>query len=788
MDEKPNRSLQDAENAFAQGLLVAAEDACRELLQSDEKCAGAWNLMARLALLGGDLETAHDFATVACDLEPGNAAFAKVAAEVFLQRGVLDQAEERLRRLLETEAGDVEGWVLLGRVLAEKGERGGALNAFEKALRLRKDDTEALSHYAVALQKFDRGKDAMSQIRKAVSINPDSVELQTRLGLILEENARHLDALAAYGKASRLNPGVGFVWFRQGRLLNRLKRYAEAIPALEKAVSLPAAVGEFHQELGVAFHMTKRFQQALAQYDKALELGQNSAALHCNRGVILKDLRKGGAAIMAFHAAVKMDPSNVSYLSNLGAAALEVGLNSEALDCFEEAVRQNPKLPTARNNIGNLLKDRARGMDALPHYRKAMELAPEDRDAPSNYLLCHMYLSEMDPKTVFEEHRKWGVNTAKRFPASFKFKPRERGAKLRVGFVSADLCHHPVAHFIEPIFRHYDKSRFEFFAYGDQRKSDSFSERLSKMVDHWSETCSLDDKTLAKQIHGDRVDILFELAGHTAYNRLGLFSLKPAPVQVSYLGYPGSTGLPTIDFRITDVHADPPGMTEKYHMEKLVRLPHCAWCYEPDGDAPDVAPPPLERNGFVTFGCFNNMAKLNPALFETWAEILNRVPGSHLRLKARTLVDIGVCEELKGYFTKLGIEPERLDFFGHTQKIQQHLEHYNEVDVALDSFPYHGTTTTCEAMWMGMPVVSRVGATHVSRVGVSLLNTVGLQEFLCDSREDYISKAVGLAGSSARLAELRTTMRDRMRGSLLMDGEKFAKDFAAALEEMALKL
>lgn len=788
MDRPVAQSLQDAEEAFARGRLGAAENICRELLQADEKCAGAWSLLARLALLSGDSETAQDFATVAVDLAPGEISFARVLVEVLLQRGETDAAEARVRQLLEIEAEDVQGLVLFGRVLVERGEQGGALNAFERALRLRKDDTEALSHYAMALQKFGRGKDAVSQMRKAVALEPESVELQTRLGLILEENARFVDALAAYGKASRLNPDVGFVWFRQGRLLNRFKRYAEAIPALERAVGLPAAAGEFHHELGVALHMTKRFQQALAEYDKALSMGHNTAGLHCNRGVILKDLRRGGEAIMAFHTAVKMDPSNVSYLSNLGAAALEVGLNSEALDCFEEAVKHNPKLPTARNNIGNLLKDRARGMDALPHYRKAMELAPDDRDAPSNYLLCHMYLSEMDPKAVFEEHRKWGVDTAKRFPAAFKFKPRERGARLRVGFVSADLCHHPVAHFIEPIFRHYDKSRFEFFAYGDQRKSDSFSERLSKMVDHWSETCSLDDRTLAKRIHGDRVDILFELAGHTAYNRLGVFSLKPAPVQASYLGYPGSTGLSSIDFRITDVHADPPGMTEKYHVEKLVRLPHCAWCYEPDADAPDVVPPPVQRRGFVTFGCFNNMAKLNPALFEAWAEILNRVPGSHLRLKARTLADTGVCEELKGYFTKQGIEPARLEFFGHTQKIHQHLAHYNEVDVALDSFPYHGTTTTCEAMWMGVPVVSRVGATHVSRVGVSLLNTVGLEEFLCDSREDYIAKAAELAGSSSRLAELRETMRERMRGSLLMDGERFAKDFAAALEEMALKL
>jgi predicted O-linked N-acetylglucosamine transferase (SPINDLY family) len=414
-----------------------------------------------------------------------------------------------------------------------------------------------------------------------------------------------------------------------------------------------------------------------------------------------------------------------------------------------------------------------------------MELNPDDRDAPSNYLLCHMYIPDMEPKLVFEEHKKWGISTTKKFPPAFKFKPREAGAKIRVGFLSADLCHHPVAHFIEPIFRGYDRERFEFVAYGDQRKSDEFSARFAKQVDLWRETSSYDDRALAKLIHEDRVDILFELAGHTAYNRLGVFALKPAPVQVSYLGYPGTTGLPTIDFRITDAFADPQGTTEHLHTEKLIRVPECAWCFEPDASAPEVEPLPALKNGFVTFGCFNNMAKLNPALFETWAEILLRVPGSHLRLKARTLTDDGVRKELKSYFTERGIEEDRLDFFGHTKKIADHLNHYHSVDIALDSFPYHGTTTTCEAMWMGCPVVTRAGKTHVSRVGVSLLSAVGLQEFITDTREAYIEKAVTLAAQTDQLQELRAGMRERMRQSVLMDEKRFVEGFEKALMEMA---
>jgi protein O-GlcNAc transferase len=782
----PNSAtLEAAISAVHEGRLAEAEDICRALLGEDEKCAGAWALLGRMALLNSDLETAGDFAAVACELEPANTGFIRDSGEVFLRRKEMEPAEGQARRALELEPEAAENLVLLGRVLAEKGEQGNALGVFEKALRLKKDDAEAITHYAMALQKFDRGKDAISQIRKACALEPDSVEHQTNYASLLEQNKRYVDALAAYGKAARMNPDVGYIWFRQGKLLNGLKRYAEAIPILEKAVAMRGVLGEYFYEMGLALHMSKRFPEALEYYNKALATGYNTAALQCNRGVIFKDLRKGGDAIMAFHAAVKMDPSNVSYLNNLGAAALELGLNSEALGCFEEAARQNPKLPTAQNNIGNLLKDRARGMDALPHYRKAMELDPENHDTQSNYLLCHMYLSELDPKTIFEEHRQWGLAKAKKTPSVFKFKPRATGAKLRVGFLSPDLCHHPVAHFIEPLFREYDRTQFEFIAYGDQRKSDEFSERFSKQVDLWRETCSLTDQALAKQIYEDRVDILFELTGHTAYNRLPVLALKPAPLQASYLGYPGTTGLPTIGFRITDALVDPVGMTEKFHTERLVRMPLCAWCYEPDAVTPDVVPVPALKKGHITFGCFNNMAKLNPALFGMWAEILLQVPESHLRLKARTLTDEGVKKELKEYFTSKGIAEERLDFFGHTRKIHEHLNHYNEVDIALDSYPYHGTTTTCEALWMGCPVVTHSGTSHVSRVGVSLLNAVGLQEFICESAESYIAKAVELSADMERLSILRSGMRARLQASPLMDAKGFAKDFATALNEIA---
>lgn len=783
-------TLEVAVSAFNAGRLAEAEDVCRELLQADEKCAGAWNLMARMAALNGDFETAGDFGAVACELEPDNAGFVRFLAEVDLGRGELQQAEAMVRRALEILPEDADSLALLGRVLCEKGEKADSLAAFQQALRLRKDDAEICAHYAQALQKMDRGKDAISQMRKAVSLAPESVEYRTALGMLLEENKRFADALASYEKALGIRDDVGFVWHRKGKLLNGLQRYAEGVEAMRRAIELPGASAEAYYEYGLSLQMTKRVIEALAQYDRALEMGLEKHELHCNRGVILKEINRHADAIQAFYKAVRLAPDNEHYVNNLGAAALDIGLNSEALECFQDAVAANPNLQTAQNNIGNLLKDRGRGAEALPHYRRSMELAEgkfaASRLTKNNYLLCFQYLPEVTPEAVFEEHRKWGMETVKLIRPAFNHSGRKlpAGEKLRVGFVSADFCQHPVGVFMEPLLRELAGGRFEIFAYADYKKADSVSERMKVTVPNWRETGSMTDAELAKVIHEDGIDVLFELTGHTALNRLDMFALKPAPVQATYLGYPSTTGLPTIDFRLTDANADPAGMTEKIHTEKLVRIAECAWSFSPHPGAPEVGPLPASAKDAVTFGCFNNMAKWNEPLYELWLEILRRVPGSRLKLKARTLLDNEVRGELETWFAERGIERDRLEFTGHSRGIANHLAEYNKVDIALDSYPYHGTTTTCEALWMGCPVVTLEGPSHVSRVGVSLLKTVGLPECVVKTHEAYVEKAVALAGDLEALSTLRAGMRERLLASPLMDSPGFARRFENSIDEM----
>jgi predicted O-linked N-acetylglucosamine transferase (SPINDLY family) len=307
--------------------------------------------------------------------------------------------------------------------------------------------------------------------------------------------------------------------------------------------------------------------------------------------------------------------------------------------------------------------------------------------------------------------------------------------------------------------------------------------KLQAHAHAWRSIVRLSDEQVADMIREDRIDILVDLAGHSADNRLLVFARKPAPVQVNYQGYPATTGLTAIDYRLTDILSDPPGLNEPYYSEQLIRLPRTDWCFHPSEDAPAVTALPAIRNGHVTFGSFNNLAKVNEPLLKLWAEILRSLPTSRLSLKARGLASMSAQDMVRQVMSKHGVAPDRLDFSGQVPWAE-HLPRYNQIDIALDTYPYHGTTTTCEAMWMGVPVVTLAGPIHVARVGVSLLTNVGLPELIAQSPEQYVQIAIGLAGDLVRLAAVRRSLRDRMLASCLTDGESLARDIENAYRTM----
>jgi predicted O-linked N-acetylglucosamine transferase (SPINDLY family) len=330
----------------------------------------------------------------------------------------------------------------------------------------------------------------------------------------------------------------------------------------------------------------------------------------------------------------------------------------------------------------------------------------------------------------------------------------------------------------------HDHRQFEVFCYSNWPRADAITARFRSSADHWKEISRLNDQQAAKLIRADAIDILVDLSGHTGLNRLLVFAQKPAPVQVSYLGYPGTTGLGTIDYRLTDDLADPVGLTDQFHTEALHRLPHTNWCFAESGDSPPVEPQPATRQGHLTFGSFNNLAKVTGAMLQVWASILRQVSGSRLLLKAAAFGSAGAQERVRQSFAAQGIDVSRLSLYGPQPDHSAHLALYGQMDIALDTFPYHGTTTTCDALWMGVPVITLAGQTHVSRVGLSLLSNIGLPELVAFTPDQYVQIAVELAKDPNRMDALRRGMRARMLASPLMDAAAFARDMEAAYRQM----
>jgi predicted O-linked N-acetylglucosamine transferase (SPINDLY family) len=502
-------------------------------------------------------------------------------------------------------------------------------------------------------------------------------------------------------------------------------------------------------------HQSGRLEKAASIYREILSVDPKHADSIHLLGVIAGQNRRYVESVTLIRQALALSPDNVDYLINLGHALTIMGRIGEGFAC------------TAR----------------------ALSLQPDMPDAHSSVLYNLNFHPGMSPEDLFRQAQHWNRQHAERLPRYAWPDDRDRDAnrRLRIGYVSPDFRSHAVTRFLSPLLENYDRHFAEVFCYSDVRRAgqpDEVTERLSKACAQWREIDALSDEAVALRIHEDRIDILVDLSGHTTHNRLLVFARKPAPIQVSYLGYPATTGLTAIDYRLTDALADPPGLTERYHSEQLLRLPDCAWCYRPSSAAPAVADSPAAGSGTVTFGSFNIFPKLNERVLQLWAGVLRAVPGSKLLLKTSALADAELCASLLEFFKNRGVDADRLELLPRTENYVDHLNLYSRVDIALDPFPYHGTTTTCDAMWMGVPVVALAGGIHAMRVGVSLLNAAGLLHLVADTPEGYIRIAADLASDLPRLNALRPGMRERLRNSALTNSTKLARNIEAAYRQM----
>ena len=489
-------------------------------------------------------------------------------------------------------------------------------------------------------------------------------------------------------------------------------------------------------------------------------------------------------AEVGYRQVLAADDTSAETWSNLGFCLIQQRDPHRAESACRRAIELNPKLANAHANLANALMRQARVDEAIAALRTAIGLNPNLRVAHENLLVAMNYRPTHTPHDVYAEHVAWAQRHANHLgdDAPPHANDRDESRRLRIGYVSPDFRRHSVAFFIGPLLAAHDREQVEIFCYSDVEQPDDTTARIQQLAEHWRDCRSIADDRLAQIVRDDRIDILIDLAGHTAGNRLLAFARRPAPVQVTYLGYPNTTGMAAMDYRITDALADPPGLTDAFHTVQLIRLPRSAWCYRPPAEAPRVADaPPSVSAGHVTFGSFNKLAKISPSCLDAWAELLRMTPGSRMIIKSTALGDATLRQRLATEFAARHVAAGRVDILGPIAATFEHLAMYARVDVALDTFPYHGTTTTCDALWMGVPVVTLAGQTHVSRVGVSLLHAVGLDDLVAQTPQQYVEAASQLAGDALKLRQLRSDLRGRMKSSPLMDASSLAREIESAM-------
>ena len=481
--------------------------------------------------------------------------------------------------------------------------------------------------------------------------------------------------------------------------------------------------------------------------------------------------------IEAMGRCIELDPKDGSSYHNLGNALRSKGLHDGAIAALRTAIQLMPNLADTHNTLGLTLKDLGRMNEAVAAFHKAVALNPALGVAQSNLLLFMSYQPKITPEKLFKAHRRWAKGLEA--PARHRIPPhsndRSPDRKLRVGYVSADLRQHSVAYFLLPLLANHDRQQFHLTAYSNCAVGDEITRRLQAYFDGWCGIAGANDDEVAARIRADEIDILIDLSGHTSGHRLEVFARRPAPLQITWLGYSGTTGLDAIDYRCSDPLVDRSGDAARYSSETLLQLPYTNWCYSPLSGTPDVAALPALTAPGVSFGSFNNFGKISSVTLDLWAAILKQTPSSRLVLKNVALGSASIVKQVQDGFASRGISADRLELRGQSESLLEHLNHYNDIDISLDTFPYHGTTTTCEALWMGVPTITLEGPNHVSRPGVSLLTNVGLAELVAVNRSEYVDKAGQLAGNLTQLAELRAGLRQRMLDSPLMNAPGFAR-------------
>jgi protein O-GlcNAc transferase len=677
-----------------------------------------------------------------------------------------------------------------GRKHHQAGRLAEAEACYRQVLAAQPDRADVLHLLGVIAQQDGRPDRAVALIAEAIKRDRQNPFYYSDLGAALRQQGRPEEAVAAYREAIRIKPDLAKTHSNLGNALKDQGKFDEAVAAFRQAIHIEPGFAQAFANLGIALQLQGKSDESVAACRQAIRIRPDYADAYFNLANALREQGKLDEAIAAFREAIRIEPGMAPAFSNLGNVLRDLGRLQEAVGAYREALRIKPDLAQTLSNLANALQDQGKLDEAVAAFRQAIDARPDDPLAHSNLLFCLNRDDRVSAARLFAEHREWDRKFGRSAPrVTAHANDRDAGRRLRIGYVSPDFRLHSVAYFLEPLLKAHDRQVVEVFCYAEVLRPDMVTAHLQGFADHWRPTVALSDDELARRIQADAIDILVDLAGHTSNNRLLVFARKPAPVQVTWLGYPNTTGLEAIDYRLVDAVTDPDGeggapVSEVCASETLVRLEGCFLCFGAIRGAPEPAAPPRLKTGTVTFGSFNNATKVSPATFDAWAMLLRRLPEAQLLLKGKQFADAAARALLLARLAERGVAPERVELVAWVPNTVAHLALYDQVDIALDPFPYNGTTTTCEALWMGVPVVTLRGDRHAGRVGASLLGQIGLTDLVADSVGEYVAIALALANNSERLNDLRGSLRPRLAASSLCDGPAFARKIEAAFRQM----
>jgi predicted O-linked N-acetylglucosamine transferase (SPINDLY family) len=692
--------------------------------------------------------------------------------------GRLPQAEQIYRQIIDAEPRHADALHLLGVIAHQVGQHATAEDYIGRAIAIRPQVATYHNNLGEAYRAQGKFPQAQACYRRGLELDPGYAEAHNNLGVALQDQGQIEEAVACYQRALQAKSDYAEPHNNLGNVYKDQGRLDEAAACYRRSLQLKPDYAEALGNLGNLLSDLGRLDEALDCYRRAIAAKPGLAELHNNQGNAWKAHGNFSEAIACYQRAIQLKPGYGEAFSNLGNALKDQGKLDEAVACYRRALELKPDYAEAHNNLGVAFKDQGRLDEAVACSRRALELKPDFAGAHSNLLFALQCCADATPAALAEAYAEYDRRHAA--PLGGAVAPhenvRDRHDRLRLGFVSPDFRRHPIGFFFVRPLECLRAEDCEIVCYSGCQQRDDYTARFAAAAHSWRDVRGVSDDALARQIRADRIDILFDMSAHTAGNRLLTLARKPAPMQIAWAG---PTGMAAIDYLLVDRHLVPV-QSESFYREQVLRMPDSFACYDPPAAAPPVGPLPAASRGYLTFTSWNNPSKITPSVIETWATILRRVPTARLVLRYWGFGDAAVCRRFAAAFAGHGVDPERLDLRGWWQDAHW-LEGYGQVDLALDPFPYSGCTTTCEALWMGVPVITCPGETLYSRQSLSPLSSVGLTETVAGTLDEYTEMAVALANDLPRLAALRAGLRPRMAASPLCDGPRFARNLVKLL-------